>query len=776
MKEVYPFQIIGAKYIVDNKKVLIADEMGLFKTSQSIFAKSKLEESLGKVSTLVVCPYSVKAHWKDEINEWYYKGKDARIVDLSCENYQDSIKEAKDADFVLIHYDVLSRDGTNKEKERIRGLQNIGFRYVLFDEVHNAKNPEAIRSKNAKLLADNAEYLALLSGTPIPNEVIDLYMLMSMLEPKKYKIDFQNPRNNLNSFYSLYQRDPHLVKTLLHQRMLRREAKDYIDSKLPKAEFFDVDVELKGKHADVYHEIYNNENMAMYTKLKQILKASLDPALVDPKHISNVSLRNNLTRIDSEKYKRLDRIVEEEARKGGKVLVFSSHFKNGVTEKLRQRYSHYNAEVIDGDVDSTEREEIRKRFQFEDSNVLLATIGTMSEGVDLTAANAVVFLDKGYTTRAFDQAVRRSLRVGEIKKDKVNIYSLINRNDIPTIDEGIERLLSDKKRWINFILKGYDLSKEELKELFDTRIYKAKPIREALMSPRKIIFQHYLVKRNKGGESIKRSIENNKEISERIPDIYLMDWENTLQGNTSTVYKKIINGLEKKADLENMIDLACGPFVLSRTLNRPVVNVDLDPYMLKKGLETAPKGNVAFQAFLHNLPVQSNSFDFALCSLAYQMLAVERKGGDGKPLREREAFLKETNRILKDKGYFLLNLPCSMIRPNEVDKFYNGLNQIGFDVVNGLSGYIESNKRGGDFKIFNALLQKVGEPSSENLARDTFEFAADRVNENTGEQKKQSDGKLLIKRAFYGKFMVSDGNGNKADLEDRISQFVKTKK
>jgi superfamily II DNA or RNA helicase/SAM-dependent methyltransferase len=769
-ERIFPFQIIGARHIVENRRVLIGDQPGLFKTSQAIFGKSKLEEKLGKVPTLVVCPYSVKKHWEEEIYKWYTKREKSKIVNLTSDNFSEGIKEAKNADFVLIHYNLLSRVKTQKEKERIESLKKLGFRYMIVDEVHNAKNPEAFRSQNVKGIADNAKYLALLSGTPIPNDIEDIYMLMSLLNPEKYNVDFKNPQKNVKNFLSLYKRDPHLVKTLLHEKMLRREIDDYIKLKLPKVEYINLEVKLRGDHANVYDEIYENDEMEMYPKLEQILKASLDPSLVNPKYILNDSLRKKIKLMESDKYKTLDKIIEEETRKGKKVLIFTSHFKDGVTAKLKNRYHEYNAEVIEGDVDDDEREKIRKEFQTNpNKKVLIATIGTMGEGVDLTAADSIVFLDKGYTPKDIDQAIARSNRVGEIKKKHLKIYSLISKNKYPTIDEGIERLIEDKREIIDFMLKGYRFSEDELKELFNTKVYKAKPIAESLMSPRKVIFQYFIFKRNVGSESFKKSTEKNIELAKRIPKIYLTDWQNTIQGNTAEAYKEIINGIEKKVTLKNIVDLASGPFILSRTLNRPVTNVDIDPYMIKEGLETACKGNIAYESPLHKLPLESKKYDLAVCSLAYQMLAVERKDKEKEYIRERESFLKETNRILKKDGYLIVTMPHSMVRPEETQKFYGNLEKLGFKVIKELSGYVEANKVGGDFKIFNAVIQKKNDYSPNlELPGRAFEFRADRKERERREKKEE----WVIKRAFYNKFMISDGYGNKAPLEEKIKKYV----
>jgi superfamily II DNA or RNA helicase/SAM-dependent methyltransferase len=730
-------------------------------------AKSKLEEECKQIPTLVIYPYSVRPHWREEIEKWYFKGENTKITELSAYSFNKKLNKAKDSDFVIINYDLLSRRNSKRGQKRIEALRDFGFQYIILDEVHNAKNPDALRCRSVKELVDKADHLALLSGTPIPNNITDLYMIMSFLDPKNYPIDFENTYQNMRNFYYLYRRDPHIVKVLLHSKMLRREAKDYIEAKLPKVQYETLEVKLKDEHARIYNEIYNNDNMAMYQKLVQLLKASLDPALVNPQYVNDLKLRRKLQHIDSCKYEKLDDIIEKETR-NGKVLIFTSHFKKGVIDKLLKRYANYGITSVEGDVVDEEREQRRRQFQFNnDTKILVATLATMSEGVDLTAATSIVFLDKGYTPAGFDQGVRRSMRVGEIKKKHLKVYSLVSVNDYKTIDQGLEKLLNEKRRLIHFLLNGYALTEGELKDLSEKKVFKTRSIKSLIVSPRKRIFQHYLIMRNRGAAGIQRYIEQHSEDAAEIPEIYLMDWQNSLPGNAAKVCKQIIQGLESIISLERKVDLGCGPATLSRTLDEPMVNVDIDRYMLAKGQAISHPKNVFYQAPLHNLPLKSESFELGVCSLVYQMLAL---GTGRKQIRERELFLREANRILAPGGHLEIVLPASMVLPEDLPQYYHNLDELGFDVVEPLTGYIQSDKVGGDFRVFHFLLRK-----RENAKKDiefepeAFGFTMD----DTSKKRKRTVKEKFMRRAHYGKFFINTPEGSVVPLEDKIKEYAK---
>ncbi|MAG52544.1 MAG: hypothetical protein CMH62_01125, partial [Nanoarchaeota archaeon] len=189
---------------IKHKRYLIADEMGTGKTAIGVLTHLKLEDILNKkIKTLVICPNSVKNVWYERIREYC---RDPQIVEVvDSKNRQDSLERARDSDFTIINYELIFRslgykdeeleefydslgNGNGHEAKKIIGkLKQMGFEHVVIDEVHNAKNPEALRSKDIENIAKSAEYLTMLSGTPLPNKVEDIGMLMTMLEPEKYQ-------------------------------------------------------------------------------------------------------------------------------------------------------------------------------------------------------------------------------------------------------------------------------------------------------------------------------------------------------------------------------------------------------------------------------------------------------------------------------------------------------------------------------------------------------------------------------------------------------------
>src|SRR3989344_5329661 len=181
--KLFPFQYVGAYKLFTEERFLLADEMGMFKTSQAIFANSKFRERKKNMRTLIVCPASVREHWARELQKWAYPSGDINI--LEARSAASDVRKAKRATWTIMHYALPA----HLDEALYQRLENTGFHHVILDEVHNAKNPLALRTRLIKTLADRADYVSLLSGTPIPNTIVDLYTLMSFLDPEKHKLE-----------------------------------------------------------------------------------------------------------------------------------------------------------------------------------------------------------------------------------------------------------------------------------------------------------------------------------------------------------------------------------------------------------------------------------------------------------------------------------------------------------------------------------------------------------------------------------------------------------
>lgn len=751
MPKLRPYQLEAVKDILDKKKMLIADDMGLGKCAESIAAKTAIEQRQDYDSrALIVCPNSVMQHWEDEIKTWYKKGDNTRVTQIQTPTFDQDVEKAKYSDFAILAYPTLSYLG-NRESS-IDRLANAGFNYGIVDEAHNAKNPSSIRSMAVKKVFDSMDYLAILSGTPIPNTVADIYLLLSLLDKDKFPLTSENPNVLLTSFYSIFRRDPEFVRRVLNDRMLRRTIDDYLHKSVPSAHQNVVEVPLTGDHKEAYQDIYFNDSISPSSKLIQLRKAALDPNLVDASIFTNQDLVPG--KMNSNLYEALDSIVEESVRANGKVLMFSD-LKKGVTDKLQRRYQKYGALVIDGDVSSLQegeeisvREEIRQKFQRDSNNKVLIATTVMDEGVDLTAATDVVHLTLPYTPAAVDQRNRRSQRIGEVAKDHVNIHVLKAKIDdyVPTITEGIERLLEDKRRIVNYIMtQPFSLTKEDLEEIKNGKPDKSKTLVTLIKSPIQSIMAHFAQLKGQGSTKIGDHYEKYPVEAQNIAKLYAAHWDGFYGGNTGNFVGKVVRALEKGESLERKLDIASGPFSLSRGIRGPVDNIDINPYMIEAGrmLERdgiVVPGNKAQIGSFTALPYDPESFDLANLALALHMARPEVRQGK-KKVSERELALREMNKVLRPEGYGLITIPHSLIDQGDLSRFYEGIEQLGFRISEN-SGFYQG-PIDSKYKVYLGLFQKQGEPTTENLDPKIFMWKMDKKR-----QEKKSSSRRTKKHAI----------------------------
>lgn len=168
-KKLYKHQEEGIKFLLSRKGCVLADDMGLGKSIQSIIAA--LESGAKKI--LVVAPSSAKINWEREINVFC---DDTAIVEGKKWNH---------AKFTIINFDILKNfytlpDGKKRnegEPQQIlrRELSNTGFDLVIIDEAHYLKNNESIRGKIMVELCTkyNVARTWLLTGTPVANRPMD---------------------------------------------------------------------------------------------------------------------------------------------------------------------------------------------------------------------------------------------------------------------------------------------------------------------------------------------------------------------------------------------------------------------------------------------------------------------------------------------------------------------------------------------------------------------------------------------------------------------------
>lgn len=734
MAKLHMYQLEAIKDILDKERVIIADDMGLGKTAEAIAAKTVMERRLGyRVPTLICCPEGVIDHWQNEARKWYHKGFQTKFALVNADNYERGMRNASEADFVITTHSTLSHLG----QQRTNQLLGLNFLYGIIDEAHNAKNPSSIRSRATRELFGPTKYLSILTGTPMPNGVIDLYVLLNLIDSKAFPIHSENPNSILGEFYRIFTKDPNFVRSILHDepngRMIRRTVESLgLGATFPELREDVKRIQLTGEHREAYTALYENDSTKALPKIWQLIRGSIDPNLINPAYLPP-HLARRVGEMKSDVYESLDNLVEKSMDERGKVLIFTD-VKDGVTANLAKRYSKYGAIIIQGSGTNYKRKEEKRRLFQRDPNVrVLITTTVMNEGVDLTAATDAVDLTLPYTPKDFDQRIRRTQRINaEIQKASVNRHIMFPYIDefTPVITEGIMKMINDKRMIIEYILQARtDLTVDDFREAANGKkgLAKSRNLVAFTRAPSRMIARHFGSLRGKGHNVISKRFQTHKAEAEYLAKLYASHWEGFYGGNVANLYGEAIKLLDERENLDRKVDIASGPFSLSRKIGMPVTNLDLNKFMLEAGRNLEKRGviasgNVAVEGSFHDLPFEKSSFDLANLSLALHYSRLNRNP-ESSEVSERELVLREMNRVLRKGGYGVITLPYSVISTPNVPVFNEGLQKLGFEVLP-FSGFYRSPQQH-SFRVHLTGLRKVTEAPEDSVGQKYFEWKMD---------------------------------------------------
>ena len=437
----------------EGRNSILADEMGLGKTVQIVTAINDLAINEGITGPfLVIAPLSTLPHWQMEFERWTHLNV---VVYHGNQKARDLIK---DTEFVVvdedgrilrnrIQFDVLI---TNYETVSIdfKVFSEIEWRYLVLDEAHKLKNSKGkLYAKMEQLIF---EHCVMLTGTPIQNNVEELWGLLHFLYPNKF--------NDLDDFSAKYgntsdSKQIEEIQAMIRPIMLRRRKNDVEKDILPKEETI-IEVELT-RQQKTFYRAFLYENAA--TLLQQITGGAL-PSLMNlmmqlrktcnhPYLIQGAE--DSIVKQKKEQYKDsnldikeiemraliessgkmilIDKLLPKLRKDGHKVLIFSQMVR--VLDILEDYliYKNYPTERIDGSTGEIERQTAIDKFN-SDENAFVFLLSTRAGGVgiNLTSADIVIIYDSDWNPQNDIQAEARCHRIGQ--KSKVKVYRLITKD------------------------------------------------------------------------------------------------------------------------------------------------------------------------------------------------------------------------------------------------------------------------------------------------------------------------------------------------------------
>lgn len=450
----YFHQVQTAKMVMEklNGRALLADEVGLGKTIEAgLILKEYLLRGMAR-KVLILTPASLITQWQQELKTKF---------DLSFKNHLE-INDWEESELVIASLD------TAKSQKNQSTVQNIKYDLLIVDEAHKLKNK---KTKNWKFVNSiNTKYLLMLTATPIQNDMIELFNLISILRPghlstvQKFKDEF------------LAERDKRLPKNsvrlrqMLSEIMIRHRRADTL-IKFPQRFVHTHSVELNPDEADLYRELTDFIRKRYFTLpthknprginrltliLLQKLMGSSTHALakaLDKMIASNFykddfdhSLKKLLDMAKNVKHSKKGQILMEIVRSLNEKVIIFTQFR-GTQDYLVKMLEEdgYSVAVFNGQLSQADKDRCIEDFR--NTKQILVSTESGGEGRNLQFCKVLVNFDLPWNPMRIEQRIGRIHRLGQ--NEDVHIINLSAKD---TIESYVLELLDKKINLFRLII------------------------------------------------------------------------------------------------------------------------------------------------------------------------------------------------------------------------------------------------------------------------------------------------------------------------------------
>ena len=385
--QLFPHQQEAKLFLLSRRRAILADQPRVGKTLPTAAA------ALENLPALIVCPAIAKTVWEAAF------AKLAPNVSVHVVNGKREASEVNSADITIINYDVLQYAQTDLDR----------YNTLVLDECHRIKNPKAQRTKAAMLAMKKIDCVYALSGTPLPNRPIELWPILHGLGiyrggwydfaaryAKMWVAPWGLDTSGASNLVEL--------KDMMKPHVMRRKKETiFKDYKEPQVSLitFDLAVDKREQSFDADALVANPNALLAFEGLSEIMReAGIRKAPLAIEFIA-------------------DLLNSDEP-----VVVFAHHKE--VVAMLNDGLKEHKPVMVVGDTPKAQRQKNIDAFQSGRTKCFIGNIGSCGEGIDLSAADTIVFVEPTWQTSALEQA---SSRVENINKNgmKPLIYLLTVR-------------------------------------------------------------------------------------------------------------------------------------------------------------------------------------------------------------------------------------------------------------------------------------------------------------------------------------------------------------
>jgi SNF2 family DNA or RNA helicase len=472
-----PYQIRGYSWLAFLKEwglgACLADDMGLGKTVQTLSLIQRDWSAANPAAShrpvLLLCPTSVIGNWQKEaarftpqlpvmVHHGVGRTRGNSFVDL-----------AQQQAIVLSSYTLLHRD--------FEHLKEVSWGGIVLDEAQNIKNPETKQAVAARALT--ADYRIALTGTPVENNVGDLWSIMDFLNPgllgtraefkRNYFLPIQSQGANQNAEAATA-----ALKKATGPFILRRLKTDQsIITDLPQKLEMKVFCTLTKEQASLYSAVVNDSLKKIESsdgiQRKGLVLATLARLKQVCNHPAQFLGDHSALPNRSGKLSRLTEMLEEAISVGDRVLIFSQFAQMGEMLRLHLQETFGRETLfLHGGVPKKHRDRMVERFQDEPNGppLFILSLKAGGTGLNLTRASHVFHFDRWWNPAVENQATDRAFRIGQ--KKNVQVHKFVCAG---TLEERIDEMIEQKTKVAAGVLgvgEGWltELSTTELRSLF----------------------------------------------------------------------------------------------------------------------------------------------------------------------------------------------------------------------------------------------------------------------------------------------------------------------
>ena len=446
------------------KDLFLAWDMGTGKSCATIqVLRQKYGDSGRLMKTLILAPKVVLDNWKNEFKMFSkVPGNYIHILTGPVKKRAEFFKTMGGySSIAVINYDAL------QNTELVDAIAAWGPEIMVADECHIIKNYQSKRAKNVAKIADLCRHRILLSGTPILNNSMDLFMQYRVLDGgktfghnffafrSKYFYDKNAGWASKSGHFPDWQPRKGSYKALMTEiskKTLRVEKSECLD--LPPYVEQNLVVEMSPEQKRIYKEM--KEYFITYIKGEaSVATLAITKALRLQQIVSGFvkTEDDKIHRID--KCPRLDALKDqlEILTKNHKVIVWACFKENykmigEVCDKLGIRYSE-----LHGSVSEKERKESIRSFNNDNGmRVLIANQGAGGIGINLVSASYAIYYSRGFKLGDDLQSAARNYRRGSEIHDKITRINIVADNTIDgLIAEALQKKVDLSDKFLNFI-------------------------------------------------------------------------------------------------------------------------------------------------------------------------------------------------------------------------------------------------------------------------------------------------------------------------------------